>query len=123
MGRAGRLSSNGGYIMAVKIINGGYASDYDDFVLWIEEAEVGADAAHIADESSYTPCKVTKVIRRSDYDDEDEYSADSDEIIDQSSATCTGELITDEDTYYVEIDAVGDTEEYDSVDYEDVYFC
>ena len=48
---------------------------------------------------------------------------ESDEIIDQSSATCTGELITDEDTYYVEIDAVGDTEEYDSVDYDDVYFC
>jgi len=109
--------------MAGKVISGGYASDYDDFILWVEEPEVGADAAHIVDESEYTPCKVTKVIRRSDYGDEDEYSAASDEIIDQSSATCTGELVTDDDIYYVEIDASGDAEEYDSIDYDDVYFC
>lgn len=109
--------------MADKIIRGGYASDYDDFILWVEEMETGAGAAHIADESEYTPCKVTKLIRRSDYPDEDEYSAACDEIIDGSCATCTGELTTDDDIYYVEIDADGDTEEYESIDYEDVYFC
>ena len=60
--------------MGTKTVIGGIASEYDDQILWIERAEVGADAAQIVDESEYTPCKVTKIISRNDYDSEEEYS-------------------------------------------------
>ena len=52
--------------MSVKNVSGGYASEYDDQILWIESPEVGADAAQIIDENEYTPCKVTKIIFESD---------------------------------------------------------
>lgn len=109
--------------MNTKEIVGGIASEYDDWILWIEKAEVGANAAQIVDEREYVPCTVTKIIALSDYADEDEYSEACDELIGDSTATCTGEIITFDDTFYVEIDACGDTEEYDSIDFNDVDFC
>ena len=109
--------------MSTKVISGGIASEYDDQILWIENTEVGANAAQIVDEKEYTPCTVTKIIARSKFGDEDEYSEACDEIINDSTATCTGEIVTFDDVYYVEIDATGDAEEYDSIDYDDVEFC
>ncbi len=109
--------------MNTKEIRGGYASEYDDQILWIEKTEDGADAAQIVDEREYTPCKITKIIARSEFADEDAYSEACDDLINESTGTATGEIITFDDTYYVEIDAVGDTEEYDSIDFEDVEFC
>ena len=58
--------------MNTKEIIGGIASEYDDWILWIEKAEVGANAAQIVDEREYVPCTVTKIIALSDYADEDE---------------------------------------------------
>ncbi|MCR5803263.1 MAG: hypothetical protein K6G47_03285 [Clostridia bacterium] len=109
--------------MSTKKIEGGIASEYDDQILWISKAEAGADAAQIIDETSYTPCTVTKIISRSDFADEDDYSAACDEIMNDSTATCTGEFVTFDDVYYVEIDSTGEAEEYDSIDFEDVEFC
>ena len=106
-----------------KTICGGFASEYDDQILWIEKPEVGAEAAMIVDESEYTPCVITKIISRSDYSDEEDYSAACDEIIDDSSAACTGEFITIEEIYYVELDSTGDAEAFESIDYDDVTFC
>ena len=109
--------------MSTKKIEGGIASEYDDQILWISKPEEGAEAAQIIDETSYTPCTVTRIISRSDFADEDEYSTACDEITDDSTATATGEFVTFDDIYYVEIDSTGDAEEYDSIDFEDVEFC
>ena len=109
--------------MNSKEVRGGIASEYDDQIIWIEKTEEGAAAAQIVDESSYTPCTITKIIARSDYSDDDEYNDACDEILNDSTATCTGEIVTFEDVFYVEIDAAGDTEEYDQIDFVDVDFC
>lgn len=108
--------------MSNKIISGGIASEYDDQIIWIDRPEVGADAAQIIDETEYTPCKVTKVIVRSECADEDEYSDLCDEAIGEG-ATCTGEFMTIEEVYYVVLDAEGDAETFDSIDFDDVDFC
>ena len=34
-----------GHVMSTKVISGGIASEYDDQILWIENTEVGANAA------------------------------------------------------------------------------
>ena len=109
--------------MGNKTVTGGIASEYDDQILWIENPEVGASAAKIVDDSEYTPCVVSKIIARSDYDSEDDYSAACDEIIGESEAECTGEFVTIEEIYYVELENAGDTESFDVIDYEDVEFC
>jgi hypothetical protein len=109
--------------MGTKTVIGGIASEYDDQILWIERAEVGADAAQIVDESEYTPCKVTKIISRNDYDSEEEYSEASDALLDESTAACTGEFVTMDDVFYVELDAAGDTEVFESIEFDGVDFC
>ena len=109
--------------MGIKEINGGIASEYDDQIIWIAKPEEGADAAQIIDESSYTPCKITKIIAHSEFADENEYYDACDEIMNGSTAVATGEIITVDDTYYVEIDATGDTAEYDEIIFDDVTFC
>lgn len=106
-----------------KEVKGGIAADYGDMILWIENPELGANAAKIEDESEYTPCKITKIIARSEFADDDEYSAACDDICNESVATCTGEVFTFDETYYVEIDAVGDPETYDGIDFDDTDFC
>lgn len=109
--------------MSTKIITGGIASEYDDQIIWIENLEVGADAAQIVDEREYTPCKITKIVSRDDYASEEEYSSASDELINDSIATSTGEFVTMDGVFYVEIDSVGDTEEYEVVEFDGVDFC
>lgn len=112
-----------GIVMSVKKVSGGFASEYDDQILWIESPEVGADAAQIIDESEYTPCKVTKIIFENDYESPEEYSEASDELLNESTATCTGEFVTVDGVFFVELDAADDTEVYESVDFDDVDFC
>ena len=109
--------------MSTKTISGGIASEYDDQIIWIEKPEVGAAAAQIVDEREFTPCEIIKIVSREDYDSEEEYGAASDELINDSTATCTGEFVTMDGIFYVEIDAVGDTEEYEAVDFDGVDFC
>lgn len=109
--------------MEIKTINGGIASEYDDQTIWIAKPEVGAEAARIVDDSEYTPCKVTDIIFRSDYSDEEEYSAACDALMSENSALCTGEFVTFDDIYYVAIDGVGEYEVFSSIDYDDVEFC
>ena len=109
--------------MRVKTLNGGFASEYDDQILWIESPEIGADAAQIIDESEYTPCKVTKIIFENDYDSSEEYSEASDELLNESTATCTGEFVTVDGVFFVELDSTDDTEVYESIDFDDVEFC
>ena len=110
-------------IMATKTVTGGYASDYGDQILWIERAEEGADAALIVDESEFTPCKITKVIDHNDYGSEEDYSDACDELMDESTAAATGEFVTADGIFYVELDATADTESFDAVDFDDVDFC
>ena len=109
--------------MSSKTISGGYASEYDNQLLWVEKAEIGAEAAMIMDDSEYTPCVITKLIFRSDYVSEEDYNEACDEIAENSTAACTGEFITIEEIYYVELDSTGDVEVYESIDYDDVTFC
>lgn len=109
--------------MGTKTVVGGIASEYDDQILWIERPEVGAAAAQIVDEREYTPCKITKIISRDDYDSEEAYAEASDALLDESTAMATGEFMTMDGVFYVEIDATGDTEEYESVDFDSVDFC
>ncbi len=109
--------------MSTKNVIGGIASEYDDQILWIERPEVGAAAAQIVDEREYTPCEITKIVSRDDYDSEEAYSAASDELLNESTATCTGEFITMDGVFFVEIDAIGDTEEYETVEFDGVDFC
>lgn len=109
--------------MGMKTVEGGIASEYDDQILWIERPEVGANAAQIINESEYTPCTITNIVIRSDYPGEEEYGEACDKMLDESTATCTGEFVTFDDVYYVELDASGDTEEYDGMVFEDVDFC
>ena len=109
--------------MSAKTVIGGIASEYDDQILWIERAEIGAEAAMIVDEREYTPCKITKIVCRDDFDSEEEYADASDALMEESEAACTGEFMTMDGVFYVELDSTGDTEEYDSVDFEDVDFC
>ena len=80
--------------MSTKTITGGFASEYDDQILWIERPEVGADAAQIVDECEYTPGKITKIVSRDDYGSEEEYGDASDELLNESTALCSGEFIT-----------------------------
>ena len=109
--------------MSIKTITGGFASEYDDQILWIERPEVGADAAQIVDECEYTPGKITKIVSRDDYGSEEEYGDASDELLNESTALCSGEFITMDGVFFVEIDSVGDSQEYESIDYDDVEFC
>ena len=109
--------------MNEKTITGGIASEYDDQILWIEKPEIGADAAQIVDDSEFTPCTVTNIIIRSDYADDEEYNAACDALINESTALCTGEFVTFEEIYFVEIDNNGETEVFDSIEYDDVDFC
>ena len=109
--------------MSTKTVVGGMASEYDDQIIWIERAEVGAAAAQIMDEREYTPCRITKIVSRDDYDSEEEYGEASDALLNESTATCTGEFITMDGVFFVEIDSTGDTEEYESIDFDDVDFC
>ena len=110
--------------MSTKTISGGIASDYGDQILWIEDTEVDAKAAVIRDDSEFVPCVITKIISRDQFDSEEAYSNACDEIMEESSAVATGEFFTDNGIFYVEIDATGDEEDYDSVEYDDdVYFC
>ena len=109
--------------MENKTIVGGIASEYDDQILWIEKPEVGADAAQIVDETQFTPCTVTNIVIRSNYDDDEEYNEACDTLLNESSALCTGEFVTFDDVYFVELDNTGDTEEYDSIEYDDVDIC
>ena len=109
--------------MSTKTISGGIASEYDDQIIWIERPEVGANAAQIVDETEYTPCRITKIVSRDDYDSEEEYGEASDALLDESTATCTGEFITMDGVFFVEIDATGDTEEYEAFDFDDVEVC
>lgn len=110
-------------IMAAKTISGGLASEYDDQILWIASPEEGADAAQIVDESEYTPCKITKIIDRNDFESEEDYADACDELVEESTATCTGEFVTFDGVYYVELDATGDPESVDGVEFDDVDFC
>ena len=121
--RFGFLNKRKGKNVSTKTVIGGMASEYDDQILWIEKPEVGAAAAQIVDEREYTPCKITKIISESDFDSEEEYAEASDALLDESDALCTGEFITMDGAFFVEMDAVGDTEEYESVDFDDVDFC
>ena len=109
--------------MSTKTVIGGIASEYDDQILWIERPEVGAAAAQIIDESEYTPCKVTKIVFRSDYDSEEEYSEASDALMSESTAACTGEFVTMDEVFYAELDADGESEEYESIEFDGVDFC
>ncbi|MCR5250576.1 MAG: hypothetical protein K6E50_08225 [Lachnospiraceae bacterium] len=124
-GSIGEFFSNmgRGKAMGTKTVVGGIASEYDDQILWIERPEVGAEAAQIMDEREYTPCKITKIISRDDYDSEEAYAEASDALLDESTAMATGEFMTMDGVFYVEIDATGDTEEYESVDFDSVDFC
>ena len=109
--------------MSTKTVVGGMASEYDDQILWIEKPEVGAAAAQIVDEREYTPCKITKIVSESDFDSQEEYAEASDALLDESDALCTGEFITMDGAFFVEMDAAGETEDYESVDFDDVDFC
>ena len=86
--------------MSTKNVIGGIASEYDDQILWIERPEVGAAAAQIVDEREYTPCEITKIVSRDDYDSEEAYSAASDELLNESTAACTGEFITMDGVFF-----------------------
>ena len=119
----GFLNKRKGKKVSTKTVIGGIASEYDDQILWIEKPEVGAAAAQIVDEREYTPCKITKIISESDFDSEEEYAEASDELLDESDALCTGEFITMDGAFFVEMDAAGETEEYESVEFDDVDFC
>ena len=72
--------------MGNKTVKAGIASEYDDQILWIENPEVGANVANIVGDSEYTPCVISKIIARSDYDSEDDYSTACDEIMGESEA-------------------------------------
>ena len=54
---------------------------------------------------------------------EEEYAEASDALLDESDALCTGEFITMDGAFFVEMDAAGETEEYESVEFDDVDFC
>ncbi|MBR2523360.1 MAG: hypothetical protein IKE53_02840 [Clostridiales bacterium] len=109
--------------MSEKILVAGIASEYDDQILWIERPEVGAAAAQIVDEREYTPCTVTKIVFRNDYGSEEEYSEASDALLEENTAVATGEFITVDGVFFVEIDADGDTEEFESISFDGVDFC
>ena len=104
----------------------GFATEYDDMTLWVENPEEGAKAYHITvnGEGTYDviPCQVTKVIKRSDLNSEEEYSEACDELLGESEGVATGEFFTFDDCYYIEIDSTSDSETYDDVAYEDVEF-
>ena len=110
-------------IMALNLMYQMKTAEYDDQILWIEKPEVGAAAAQIVDEREYTPCKITKIVSESDFDSEEEYAEASDALLDESDALCTGEFITMDGAFFVEMDAAGETEEYESVEFDDVDFC
>jgi len=109
--------------MATITVSGGLASEYDDQILWIEEPEEGAKAAQIVDETEYTPCTISKIIDREDFDSEEAYSEACDELNDESTALCTGEFISAEGVFYVELEEAGETEYADSIEFDDVDFC
>ena len=104
----------------------GMATEYDDMTLWVEKPEEDAKAYHITvnEDGAYEviPCQVTKVITKSELDSEEEYAAACDELLEDSEGTATGEFFTFDDCYYIEIDAVSESEVYDDVDYVDVEF-
>lgn len=47
----------------------------------------------------------------------------SDELLNESTATCTGEFVTVDGVFFVELDSTDDTEVYESIDFDDVEFC
>jgi len=92
----------------------GFLSEYDSFMIWVENFCKDSPAYYIEceeegeDKKYMTPCILTKVIHRSDFPSEESYSNAVDSIIGNSDGLATGEFVTSDDIYYVEIKGTGE---------------
>ena len=93
------------------ILNKGFLSEYDFFMIWVENFCEGSPAYYIEceeDKKFMTSCILAKVIKKSDYSSEGDYDKAVENIIGKSKAIATGEFVTFHDIYYVGIKDVGD---------------
>lgn len=94
-------------------LKNGIASEYEASTIWVENFNKGSNASLIEfedDKKFMTPCKITNVIKLSNFDSNEKYKNAVDRIINVSHALATAEFVTDKDVYYVEIEAESSTE-------------
>lgn len=105
----------------------GYASEYEDFTMWVETFKVGATATKISknENGKYVVENgvITAVVGQyRDFDgDTDKYSDACEDLLGDGDATC--EFITNDDNVYVVIECNGPTITTDKVIYNNVGYC
>lgn len=98
----------------------GFASDYDDMVIWLGGLSVGSKGYRVdKDTKTITPCEVKAVIFRYDYADEDKYSA----AINTLDGDVMGEFVTDDLICYVSLSLTGEDMSYSTVKYCNCEYC
>ncbi|MBO4389652.1 MAG: hypothetical protein J5825_02180 [Lachnospiraceae bacterium] len=109
-------------------LKNGIVTEYDDFMLWVEQLEENASSYVINkneddEASSAISAEVRKVVARSDYDSEEEYSDAVEELEGEGFDTCA-EFVTDDGIFYVGVEWVDEEQPVDSFEMDDdVYYC
>lgn len=109
----------------------GILSEYEESSLWVAKLETGSPAVLIEFDSkdenkkTMTPCKVVSIIKRSQYDTDKAYNEAVDRILNVTHATATGEFVTDDDIFYLEMERDGNVGDIpvEKVHLKDVVVC
>ena len=117
--------------MIVNLTNG-FLSDYTDYMLWVNNLVVGAEALHLEkDENNNVitarPLKVKQILNLSDFDTEQDYSQAVNDIIETGDFATSAEFVTQNKVCYViteDTDPDNDTEQpVESFSIEGVNYC
>ena len=113
--------------MDVQLTNG-FVSDYDDFYLWVEDFEEGANAGVIAKDEdgeaiSFTQAEIVKIVDHSAFGSEEDYSEATEAMSEDDSIDTMAEFMTAQGIFYVGVKNVGDEQPVDSFDMDGAEYC
>ena len=109
------------------VLNKGFVSDYDAFMLWVNTLTYDAEGYYLDKEPDGSiryaqPCRIKKVAQLKDFDTETAYAATTEDMLNEGFDV-TAEFVTDSGCSYVGVEFYDDKFPIENFFLDNVNYC